>query len=106
MIPTPALNQLYLAKSLDHLMVDYIPIGGNKHKLQNGEKMVDMSETIVIIATILNNNLIAILKSYQLRDVSLFSGGGEDYQFFKQGSQKILTLPLNTNKKILTLPQP
>ena len=44
-----------------------------------------------------------------IRDVSLFSGrggGGEGYQFFKQGSQKILTLPLNTNKKIVTLPQP
>ena len=25
-------------------------------------------------------------------------GGGEGYQFFKQGSQKILTLPLNTKK--------
>ena len=40
-----------------------------------------------------------------LRDVSLFSaggkgGGGEGYQFLKQGSQKILTLPLNTNKKL------
>ena len=30
----------------------------------------------------------------------------EGYQFFKQGSQKIVTLPLNTNKKIVTLPQP
>ena len=43
-------------------------------------------------------------------DVSLFSrgggGGGEGYQFFKQGSQKILTLPLNTYKKTVTLPQP
>ena len=44
-------------------------------------------------------------KSFSIRDVSLFSGMG-GYQFFKQGSQKILTLPLNTNKKILTLPQP
>ena len=33
-------------------------------------------------------------------------GGEEGYQFSKQGSQKILTLPLNTNKKIVTLPQP
>ena len=36
-----------------------------------------------------------------LRDVSLFSAGGRGgggYQFLKQGSQKILTLPLNTNK--------
>ena len=32
--------------------------------------------------------------------------GGEGYQFFKEGSQKILTLPLNANKKIVTLPQP
>ena len=40
-----------------------------------------------------------------LRDVSLFSGGRAS-NFFKQGSQKILTLPLNTNKKIVTLPQP
>ena len=39
----------------------------------------------------------------QARDVSLFSGGG--YQFFKQGSQKILTLPLNTNKKDCDPPQ-
>ena len=31
--------------------------------------------------------------------MSLFSRGGEGYQFFKQGSQKILTLPLNTDKK-------
>ena len=33
--------------------------------------------------------------------MSLFSGGeeGEGYQFLKQGSQKFLTLPLNTNKK-------
>ena len=31
-------------------------------------------------------------------------GGGGGYQFFKQGSQKILTLPLNTNKNIVTLP--
>ena len=42
--------------------------------------------------------------------MSLFSGdggggGGEGYQFFKQDSQKFLTLPLNTNKKIVTLPQ-
>ena len=48
-----------------------------------------------------------------IRDVSLFSGGGggggeggESYQFFKQGSQKILTLPLNANKRIVTLPHP
>ena len=43
-----------------------------------------------------------------LSDVSLFSegGGGGGYQFFKQGPQKILTLPLNTNIKIVTLPQP
>ena len=35
-----------------------------------------------------------------LRAVSLFrGGGGGSYQYFKQGSQKILTLPLNTNKK-------
>ena len=26
--------------------------------------------------------------------------GGGGYQFFKQGSQKILTLPLNTKKKL------
>ena len=41
--------------------------------------------------------------------MSLFNGagrGGEGYQFFTQGFQKILTLPLNTNKKIVTLPQP
>ena len=44
-------------------------------------------------------------KCYQIRDVSLFRGG-EGYQFFKQGSQKILTHPLNTNKKIVTLPRP
>ena len=41
-----------------------------------------------------------------LRDMSLFSGGGGGYQFFWQGSQKILTLPLNTNEQIVTLPQP
>ena len=43
-----------------------------------------------------------------VRDVSLFSGGGGGggYQFFQQGSQKILTLPLDTNKKIVTLPRP
>ena len=33
-------------------------------------------------------------------------GEGEGYQFFKLGSQKILTLPLNTNKKSATLPWP
>ena len=39
----------------------------------------------------------------QLRDVSLFSGG-KGYHFFKTGLPKILTLPLNTNKKVVTLP--
>ena len=42
--------------------------------------------------------------NFEVRDVSLFSGGGRGYQFFKRGSQKILTLLLNTNKKIVTLP--
>ena len=43
----------------------------------------------------------------EIGDVLLFSGGrGEGgYQISKQGSQKILTLPLNTNKKFVTLPQ-
>ena len=35
-----------------------------------------------------------------------YLAGGEGYQFFKQGSQKILTLPFNTTKKIATLPKP
>ena len=42
-----------------------------------------------------------------VRNVSLFSGRGVGvggYQVFKQGSHKFLTLPLNTNKKIVTLP--
>ena len=36
----------------------------------------------------------------------LARGGGGGYQSFKQTSQKILTLPLNTNKQIVTLPPP
>ena len=36
--------------------------------------------------------------------IKRLGGGGEGYQIFKQGSQKFLTLPLNTKKKLWPSP--